>query len=167
LDVRAFLQFEAMAKQQLLLREIENSGLSALQYCEEQELDYGLYKLLARYERLRLGLNDEPAFYAPGDCTYEIARQLSTLDFGDTYAPLQGRFDAVLFDELQDLDAAAMLVLRALVRGGNGIFVGAGDFNQHILPGAFSVFGDSQSRIRQALPADTQVVSLRTTYRFG
>ena len=39
-----------------------------------------------------------------------------------------------LFDELQDLDEAAMLVLRRLVAGGNGVFVGAGDFNQHILP---------------------------------
>ncbi|WP_111877076.1 UvrD-helicase domain-containing protein [Paracidovorax anthurii] len=167
LDVQAFLDFEARAKQQMLLRDRENSGLGALPYCREHELDYGLYQLLVRYERLRRGLNDEPLFYAPGDCTYEIATQLGALDFEDVFAPLAGRFDAVLFDELQDLDNAAMLVLRHLVRGGNGLFVGAGDFNQHIRPGAFSVFGDSLSRIRQELPADTQVAEIRTTYRFG
>lgn len=167
LDVQAFLRFEALAKQQLLLRNVEDAGMNPLHYCREHALDYGLYLLLAKYERLRLGPNDEPLFYTSGDCTYEIARQLCALDFDQGFAPLQGRFDAVLFDELQDLDEAAMLVLRHLVRGGNGFFVGAGDFNQHILPGAFSVFGDGQARIRQELPADTLVLSLTTTYRFG
>lgn len=167
LDVQAFIDFEAQAKQRLLLRAIDQSGVGALPYCREHQLDYGLYQLLAKYERLRRGLSNEPLFYAPGDCTYEVATQLGELDFDDAYAPLQGRFDAVLFDELQDLDEAAMRVLRTLVQGGNGLFVGAGDFNQHILPGAFSVFGDSLARIRQELPADTQVVALNTTYRFG
>ena len=167
LDIQAFLRFEALAKQQLLAREIEHSGLSALAYCHDYELDAGLYQLFARYERLRRGMNHEPQFYAPGDCTYEVAQQLCALDAGDTFAPFQARFDAVLFDELQDLDEAAMLVLRTLVRGHNGIFVGAGDFNQHILPGAFSVFGNSLARLRQELPADTQVVTINTTYRFG
>ncbi|WP_244265901.1 UvrD-helicase domain-containing protein [Acidovorax radicis] len=167
LDVQAFIDFEAQAKQRLLLRAIDQSELGAGPYCREHQLDYGLYQLLVKYERLRRGLNNEPQFYAPGDCTYEIATQLGELDFGDAFAPLQGRFDAVLFDELQDLDEAAMMVLRTLVQGGNGLFVGAGDFNQHILPGAFSVFGDSLARIRQELPADTQVVALNTTYRFG
>lgn len=167
LDVQAFADFEARAKQQLLLRDMDRSDLGALPYCREHQLDYGLYQLLVKYERLRRGLNHEPHFYAPGDCTYEVATQLGELDFGDAFAPLQERFDAVLFDELQDLDEAAMLVLRHLVQGGNGLFVGAGDFNQHILPGAFSVFGDSLARIRQELPADTQVVALNTTYRFG
>lgn len=167
LDVQAFIDFEAQAKQRLLLRAIDQSELGALPYCREHQLDYGLYQLLVKYERLRRGLNNEPQFYAPGDCTYEIATQLGELDFGEAFAPLQGRFDAVLFDELQDLDEAAMRVLRTLVQGGNGLFVGAGDFNQHILPGAFSVFGNSLARIRQELPADTQVVALNTTYRFG
>lgn len=167
LDVQAYMAFDALAKQRLLLRDIAASGLSALDYCRDNALDYGQYLLHVKYERLRRGLNNEPLFYAPGDCTYEVAEQLAALDFGDTFAPLQGRFDAVLFDELQDLDEAAMRVLRQLVQGGNGRFVGAGDFNQHILPGAFSVFGNSLSRIRQELPADTQVVSISTTYRFG
>lgn len=167
LDINAFAAFEAQAKQRLLCRQIEDSGLSALQYCRDNELDYGLYRLLLKYERLRVGLNREPVFYAPGDCTYEIACQLGALDFDAAFAQLQGRFDAVLFDELQDLDEAAVLVLRQLARGGNGPFIGAGDFNQHILPGAFSVFGDSQERILRELPGGTQVVTINTTYRFG
>ncbi|WP_343590767.1 UvrD-helicase domain-containing protein [Paracidovorax wautersii] len=167
LDVQAFTDFEALAKQRLLQRDIAREGLSAAAYCREQALDYGLYLLLRQYERLRRGPDDEPLFYAPGDCTYEIARQLWELDFGDAYAPLQGRYDAVLFDELQDLDEAAMLVLRHLVASGNGVFVGAGDFNQHILPGAFSVFGDGLERIRQQLPEPPEVLTLNTTYRFG
>ena len=167
LDVQAFMDFEALAKQRLLLHDLGNSGQGALAYCQEHELDYGSYQLFVRYERLRRGLNNEPLFYAPGDCTYEVAQQLMELDFGEFFAPLHGCFDAVLFDELQDLDEAAMRVLRTLVQGGNGIFVGAGDFNQHILPGAFSVFGNSLARIRQELPADTQVVAINTTYRFG
>lgn len=167
LDVQAFAEFEALAKQRLLARDMEQAQSSALQYCRDHALDYGQYLLLRKYERLRRGLNDEPLFYAPGDCTYEVATQLAALQHGDLFAPLQGRFDAVLFDELQDIDEAAVLVLRQLVQGGNGRFVGAGDFNQHILPGAFSVFGNGLARIRQELPADTQVVTLRTTYRFG
>ena len=167
LDVRAFLAFEALAKQRLLFLDIERSGLNALQYCQDYELNYGLYRLLTKYERLRTGLNNEPEFYAPGDCTYALAVQLSALDFEDVFEPLAGRFDAVLFDELQDLDEAAMLVLRYLVRGGNGVFIGAGDFNQHILPGAFSVFGDGQSYILNQLAAGTELITINTTYRFG
>ncbi len=167
LDVQAFTGFEALAKQRLLQREIAREGLGAAAYCRDNALDYGLYLLLRQYERLRRGPDDEPRLYAPGDCTYEIALQLCELDFGAAYAPLQGRYDAVLFDELQDLDEAALLVLRHLVAGGNGVFVGAGDFNQHILPGAFSVFGHGLERIRQALPEAPEVLALDTTYRFG
>ena len=167
LDVQAFTDFEALAKQRLLLRDIARDARDAAAYCEEHALDYGLYLLLRRYERLRRGPDDEPTFYTPGDCTYEIAMQLCDLDFGAPYAPLQGRYDAVLFDELQDLDEAAMQVLRQLVAGGNGVFIGAGDFNQHILPGALSVFGHGLERIRQELPAPPVILELNTTYRFG
>lgn len=167
MDVQAFTDFEAMAKQSLLRHAIEREGIGALAYCREHDLDYGLYQLLIKYERLRRGSDDEPLFYAPGDCTYEVALQLAALDFADSFTPLHGRFDAVLFDELQDLDEAAMQVLQRLVSSSNGVFVGAGDFNQHILPGALSVFGHHLERIRQVLPADTQVLTLNTTYRFG
>ena len=166
LDISAFLAFEAQAKQRMLELSIEDSGLGALAYCRDNALDYGLYRLLRSYERLRAGPTQEPLFYAPGDCTYALACQLAALDFNAYFAPLQGRFDAVLFDELQDLDEAALLVLRHLARG-NGSFIGVGDFNQHILPGASSVFGDGAQRILQELPAGTAQTTLNTTYRFG
>ena len=167
IDINAFLAFEALAKQRLLLRDLDASGMTAWAYCAEHALDYGLLRLFQKYEHLRNGWNDEPAFYAPGDCTYAVAQQIAQLDFDAPYAPLQGQFEGVLFDELQDLDEAALLVLRQLAHGGNGRFIGVGDFNQHILRGAFSVFGDGAQRIIRELPADTARVSLRTTYRFG
>lgn len=166
LDISAFLAFEALAKQRMLECSMDESGCTALAYCRDNALDYGLYRLLRSYERLRAGPTQEPLFYAPGDCTYALACQLAALDFGASFAWLQGRFDAVLFDELQDLDEAALLVLRHLARG-NGRFIGVGDFNQHILPGAASIFGDSAQRILQELPADTAQATLNTTYRFG
>ncbi|QXZ09194.1 ATP-dependent helicase [Comamonas sp. Y33R10-2] len=166
LDISAFLAFEAQAKQRMLERSIDDSGLAALDYCRENALDYGLYRLLQSYERLRLGPTQEPLFYAPGDCTYALACQIAALDFDAIFPLLHQRFDAVLFDELQDLDEAALLVLRHLARG-NGRFIGVGDFNQNILPGASCIFGDSAQRILQELPADTAQVTLNTTYRFG
>lgn len=166
LDISAFLAFEAQAKQRMLELCIDDSGLTALGYCRDNALDYGLYRLLRSYEKLREGPTQEPLFYAPGDCTYALACQLADLDFDASFPPLQGRFDAVLFDELQDLDEAALLVLRHLARG-NGGFIGVGDFNQHILPGASSIFGDGAQRILQELPAGTAQTTLNTTYRFG
>ena len=166
LDISAFLAFEAQAKQRMLELDIDASGLAALAYCRDNALDYGLYRLLRSYERLRSGPTQEPLFYAPGDCTYALACQLAALDFDAGFPLLQGRFEAVLFDELQDLDEAALLVLRHLARG-NGRFIGVGDFNQHILPGASSIFGDSAQRILQELPAGTSQATLNTTYRFG
>ena len=166
LDISAFLAFEAQAKQRMLELDIDASGLAALAYCRDNALDYGLYRLLRSYERLRSGPTQEPLFYAPGDCTYALACQLAALDFDAGFTLLQGRFEAVLFDELQDLDEAALLVLRHLARG-NGRFIGVGDFNQHILQGASSIFGDSAQRILQELPAGTGQATLNTTYRFG
>ncbi|MDR3066781.1 MAG: UvrD-helicase domain-containing protein [Comamonas sp.] len=166
LDISAFLAFEAQAKQCMLELGIDDSGLGALAYCRDNALDYGLCRLLRSYERLRAGPTREPLFYAPGDCTYALACQLAALDFDAGFPLLQGRFDAVLFDELQDLDEAALLVLRHLARG-NGRFIGVGDFNQRILPGASSIFGDSAQRILQELPSGTGLATLNTTYRFG
>lgn len=166
LDISAFLAFEAQAKQRMLERSIADSGLTALAYCRDVGLDYGLYRLLCSYEHRREGPTQEPLFYAPGDCTYALARQLAGLDYAASFPLLQGRFDAVLFDELQDLDEAALQVLRHLARG-NSRFIGVGDFNQHILPGASSIFDDSAQRVLQELPAGTGQATLNTTYRFG
>ena len=166
-DIDAFLAQEALIKKRLLDRQQQESGMSLHDFCAEMDLNYGLYRLYQKYERMRVGINEEPGFYAEGDCTFEVCRQLDLLDWNQPYEWLQGRYDAVLFDELHDLDEGALMVLRKLVHGGNGFFVGAGDFNQHIHEGAFSVFGESLQRIKDYLPQDTEVLHINTTRRFG
>ncbi|MDD0839522.1 AAA family ATPase [Curvibacter sp. HBC61] len=166
-DIDAFLAFEALAKKRLLDQQFEDSGQGLVGFCEDQDLDPELYRLYRRYERMRVGMNHEPQFYADGDCSFELCRQLSLLDWDQPFEWLQGRYAAVLFDELHDLDEAALLVLRKLVQSDNGVFVGAGDFNQHIHAGAFSVFGESLARIKSCLPEDTEVLQINTTRRFG
>lgn len=166
-DIDAFLAFEALAKKRLLEREVEDSGLDLRSFCEDRDLDYGLCRLYGQYERMRVGMNHEPRFYADGDCTFELCRQLGALDWDQPFEWLQERYGAVLFDELHDLDEGALMVLRKLVQGSNGFFVGAGDFNQHIHEGSFSVFGGGMQRVRECLPADTQVFTINTTRRFG
>lgn len=166
-DIDAFLAFEALAKKRLLDREVEDSGLDLRAFCEDRDLDYGLCRLYGQYERMRVGMNHEPRFYAEGDCTFELCRQLGALDWDQPFEWLQERYSAVLFDELHDLDEGALMVLRKLVQGHNGFFVGAGDFNQHIHEGSFSVFGGGMERVRECLPADTEVLQINTTRRFG
>lgn len=166
-DIDAFLAFEALAKKKLLDRDHQESGMSLRAFCSDMDLHYGLYRLYRKYERMRLGMNEEPSFYADGDCTFEICRQLDLLDWDQPYEWLTQRYDAVLFDELHDLDESALIVLRKLVQGDNGFFVGAGDFNQHIHEGAFSVFGESMQRIKACLPEDTEVLEINATRRFG
>ncbi|CAN7536299.1 UvrD-helicase domain-containing protein [Acidovorax sp. LjRoot194] len=166
-DVDAFLAFEALAKKKLLDQEAQASGLSLRAFCEDRDIDHALYRLYGQYERMRVGMNHEPRFYAEGDCTFELCRQLGELDWDQPFEGLQGRYSAVLFDELHDLDEGALTVLRALVRGDNGFFVGAGDFNQHIHEGSFSVFGGGMQHILACLPAGTEVFNIHTTRRFG
>lgn len=166
-DIDAFLAFEALAKKKLLDRALEDSGQDLRSFCDEQGLDHGLYRLYGQYERMRVGMNHEPRFYAEGDCTFELCRQLGALDWDQPLDALRERYSAVLFDELHDLDEGALMVLRKLVQGGNGLFVGAGDFNQHIHEGSFSVFGSGLQRMRECLPADTEVLAINTTRRFG
>lgn len=167
IDVDVFLAFEALAKKRLLHRQFQDAGTDLRAFCEELDIDLGLYRLLAHYERMRVGMNHEPQFYADGDCTFELCRQLDLLDWGQPCEWLQGRYGAVLFDELHDLDEGALMILRKLVQSGNGVFVGAGDFNQHILAGSFSVFGGAMQHIKACLPDDTEVLNINTTRRFG
>jgi len=166
-DIDAFQAFEARAKKTLLDRQFQDSGTDLHTFCQERDLDFGLYRLLRHYERMRAGLNHEPQFYADGDCTFELCRQLDLLDWGQPCEWLQGRYGAVLFDELHDLDEAALMVLRKLVQSDNGVFVGAGDFNQHIHEGSLSVFGGAMQHIRDCLPVDAEVLNINTTRRFG
>jgi DNA helicase-2/ATP-dependent DNA helicase PcrA len=166
-DIDAFLAFEALAKKRLLDKQMDESDMGLRDFCTEKNLDYGLYRLVRHYERMRVGMSHEPQFYADGDCTFELSRQLNWLDWGQPFDGFQGRYGAVLFDELHDLDEGALTILRKLVQSNNGVFVGAGDFNQHIEEGAFSVFGEAMQRIRACLPEDTQILQINTTRRFG
>jgi superfamily I DNA/RNA helicase len=166
-DIDAFLALEALVKKRLLDRQQQDSGMSLRDFCADMDLHYGCYRLYQKYERMRVGINGEPGFYAEGDCTFEVCRQLDLLDWDQPYEWLQECYDAVLFDELHDLDEGALMVLRKLVHGNNGFFVGAGDFNQHIHEGAFSVFGESLQRIKAYLPEDIEVLHINTTRRFG
>lgn len=167
-DIDAFLALEALVKKRQLEQQLRDGpGMGLRAFCEYLGLDYDLYRLVRHYERMRVGLNHEPQFYMEGDCTFELARQLSHLDWDQPFGWAQGRYSAVLFDELHDLDEGALTVLHKLVQSGNGAFVGAGDFNQHIEEGAFSVFGEAMQRIRECLPENTEVLSVNTTRRFG
>lgn len=166
-DIDAFLAFEALAKKRRLDKQCEDdAGGDLLAFCEAQDLDYGLYRLFRHYERMRVGMNHEPQFYAEGDCSYELSRQLDLLDWDQPCEWLQGRYGAVLFDELHDLDEVALTILRKLVQSHNGGFVGAGDFNQHIHEGSFSVFGGALQHVRASLPEGTEVLHINTTRRF-
>ena len=166
-DIDAFLAFEALAKKRQLDKQCEDQGGTLRDFCEAQDLDYGLYRLLRHYERMRVGMDHEPRFYAEGDCSFELCRQLDLLGWDEPCEPLVGRYGAVLFDELHDLDEGALTILRKLVQSHNGVFVGAGDFNQHIHEGAFSVFGGALQHMRGSLPAGTEVLRIHTTRRFG
>ena len=167
LDIDAFLALEALVKKKQLDKQCDDAGGNLRDFCEERDLDYGLYRLLRQYERMRVGMNHEPQFYSDGDCTFELSRQLDLLDWDQPSEWLQGRFSAVLFDELHDLDESALTILRKLVLGDNGPFVGAGDFNQHIHEGSLSVFGGALHHIRASLPCDTEILQINTTRRFG
>lgn len=166
-DIDAFLAFEALAKKRRLDHQRDGEERSLRDFCAAQDLDYSLYRLLHQYERMRVGLNHEPRFYAEGDCSFELSRQLDLLGWDQPCEPLQGRYGAVLFDELHDLDEGALTILRKLVQSDNGVFVGAGDFNQHIHEGAFSVFGGALQHLRDSLPAGMEVLHINTTRRFG
>jgi len=166
-DIDAFLAFEALAKKKRLDLQFEASDMDLHAFCEAEDLPYGLYRLFRHYERMRVGIDHEPRFYAEGDCTFEVCRQIELLDWDQPFEALNGRYGAVLFDELHDLDEGALAVLRKLVQSGNGVFIGAGDFNQHIHEGSFSVFGGAMARIRQCLPEQTELLELNVTRRFG
>lgn len=166
-DIDAFLAFEALAKKRLLDKQCEDLGDNLRDFCEAQDLDYSMYRLLRHYERMRVGMNHEPRFYAEGDCSFELCRQFDLLGWEQPCEPLLGRYGAVLFDELHDLDESALTILRKIVQSHNGVFVGAGDFNQHIHEGAFSVFGGALQHMRDSLPAGTEVLRINTTRRFG
>lgn len=168
LDVDAFTEFEKKVKRRLLQKRLEESGQGLQEFCNDMDLNYPMFRLYLKYERMRMGTDSGwPGIFSEGDCTYEMCRQIDELDWESPHPNLTSLYDAVLVDELHDIDEASLNVLRSMMKGDNGIFIGAGDFNQHILDDAFSVFSDEMARIRESLPLDTQILRLNQTRRFG
>lgn len=157
-DMQAFSAFNRAAKKSLLLQRWQEDGGELAAWCEDHLLDYTQARLLAAYERVRLDDCGDIRYYAEGDCTYALAQEDGAL-----HAP----YDMVLFDEMHDLDLAALSVLRRMLQASQAKFLGAGDFNQHIEAQAWSVFQDALHQLADFLPQATASLPLTQTRRFG
>lgn len=158
-DMQAFWTFNRAAKKSLLLQRVQDAGGDLAAFCEEHLLDYTLARIFCAYERLRLDTCGDVRYYAEGDCTYALAQEE-----GD---PLPAPYDLVLFDEMHDLDLAALTVLRRLLHDPATRFLGAGDFNQHIDTQAWSVFRNQLHQLADFLPQTTATLPLTQSRRFG
>ncbi|CAB5703625.1 DNA helicase IV [Delftia tsuruhatensis] len=162
IDLDAFWDFNLAAKKSMLPQRLADEGMDLADFCEEQLLDYRLACLFFEYERRRIDHCGDPLYYAEGDCSHALAAEA-----------LQGleldlpRYDLVVLDEMHDLDPAALQLLRALLGPGRSAFIGAGDFNQHIEPQAWSVFRDKRHQLGDLLPQATDTLGLTQSRRFG
>lgn len=158
-DMQAFTAFQRAAKKSLLLQRMREEGCDLATFCERYMQDYTQARLFAAYERLRIDDCGDIRYYAEGDCTYALA---------DEAAPaLTAPYDLVLFDEMHDLDLAALTVLRRMLQDSGAQFLGAGDFNQHIEAQAWSVFQDKLHQLADFLPHVTHSLPLTHSRRFG
>ncbi len=158
-DMQAFAAFNRAAKKSLLLQRVQEEGGDLAEFCDSYQLSYTQARLFAAYERLRIDHCGDIRYYAEGDCTYALAQD----DAPELHAP----YDLVLFDEMHDLDLAALTVLRKLLQATQARFLGAGDFNQHIEAQAWSVFQDKLHQLADFLPLPTQSLPLTQSRRFG
>lgn len=157
-DMQTFAAFNRAAKKSLLLQRLREQGDDLASFCEDHLLDYTQARLFAAYERLRIDDCGDTFYYAEGDCSYALAQEDGSLP-----AP----YDLVLFDEMHDLDLAALHVLRRLLHSSQARFLGAGDFNQHIEAQAWSVFQDQLHQLADFLPQATSSLPLTQSRRFG
>lgn len=158
-DMQALARFNEAAKKSLLLQRVRESGYGLAEFCADHGVDYTQARLFAAWERLRIDDCGDTRFYAAGDCTYAMAQ--------DDDAPLDAPYDVVLFDEMHDLDLAALTVLRHILRSSSAQFLGAGDFHQHIEAQAWSVFQDKLHQLADFLPQATVSLPLTQSRRFG
>lgn len=158
-DMQAFSAFNRAAKKSLLLERLREDGADLAEFCEDHLLDYTQARLFAAYERMRIDDCGDTRYYAEGDCTYALAQE----DGGTFDAP----YDIVLFDEMHDLDLAALTVLRQILTTSQAAFLGAGDFNQYIEAQAWSVFQDKLHQLADFLPQATESLPLTQSRRFG
>lgn len=158
IDMQAFAAFNRAAKKSLLLERLREEGGDLAALCEDHLLDYTQARLFTAYERVRMDDCGDIRYYAEGDCTYALAQEEGVL-----HAP----YDLVLFDEMHDLDLAALTVLRRILQAQQTQFLGAGDFNQHIEAQAWSVFQDKLHQLADFLPQATHSLPLTQSRRFG
>lgn len=158
-DMHTFAAFNRSAKKSLLLERVRDEGMDLAEFCEDHLLDYTQARLFTAYERMRIDDCGDIRYYAEGDCTYALAQEEGNA--------LNAPYDLVLFDEMHDLDLAALTVLRHILRASQARFLGAGDFNQHIEAQAWSVFQDKLHQLADFLPQATQSLPLTQSRRFG
>ena len=130
--------------------------------------DYLTLRVFWAYEHIRRGGHpDRPAFRAPDDATYDLARLLLSEDaLLDGEHPVALGLHLVLLDEMHDTNRAMFTVLQQVLRQNPAAFIGFGDRDQviHALAGADAGFMgelfDREVGVAQRLP-------LTASYRFG
>lgn len=130
--------------------------------------DYLTLRVFWAYEHIRRGGHpDRPAFRAPDDATYDLARLLLSEDalLEDEHPAALG-LHLVLLDEMHDTNRAMFTVLQQVLRQNPAAFIGFGDRDQviHATAGANAGFMGELFE-REVAPA--QRLPLTASYRFG
>lgn len=130
--------------------------------------DYLTLRVFYAYEHLRRGGHpDRPAFRAPDDATYDLARLLLSEDaLLEGEHPVALGLHLVLLDEMHDTNRAMFTVLQQVLRQNPAAFIGFGDRDQviHATAGADASFM-GETFDREIAPA--QRLPLSSSYRFG
>lgn len=121
------------------------------------------FLVAVEYERIRLGLRNQPIFRGLFDATYDLARDIGRgLDRFTEFPD----YRLVICDELHDLNEAAYRIVCALIDRPRCYFVGAGDRDQviHATLGASHEY--LSSRFNESFPG-TKKLPLTITHRHG
>ena len=135
--------------------------------------DFTYLSLLGTYERLRCPPEDDaPRFRAPMDATYDLARFVSDPDqpdWIDLFPNWPRHVNALLVDEMHDLNAAMFAVLKALLVVNPRCYVcGVGDVDQVLYAnaGADARYLDASVWSQETGRQVTQL-PLSASYRFN
>ena len=135
--------------------------------------DLTYLSLLGSYERLRCPPEDDaPRFRAPMDATYDLARFVSDPDqpdWIDLFPNWPRHLNALMVDEMHDLNAAMFSVLCALLSVNPGCYVcGVGDVDQVLYANAGADARYlSADTWRQETGRDVVTLPLSASYRFS
>jgi DNA helicase-2/ATP-dependent DNA helicase PcrA len=134
--------------------------------------DFTYLSLLGTYERLRCPPEDDaPRFRAPLDATYDLARFVSDPDqpdWIDLFPNWPRQLNALLVDEMHDLNATMFAVLKALLVVNPRCYVcGVGDVDQVLYAnaGADACYLDARNWVQETGRRVTQL-PLSASYRF-